>query len=135
METIQRSNVRVVIALIWVLPAMVFGYFSFVHPWRIAEEALSYLGTGPKVVVAMSFQGRLISSSPTDRRTQTYIAFPVSLRTLDAYEVVQEGERVQVVTARFGFLVVALFYSTWIGLSIWYLLFRVRGSASAQSEA
>ncbi len=52
-----RSRGSTFIAFFWVFPLALFSYFSFVKPWPVADQALAHLGTGPKLVVAMSVQG------------------------------------------------------------------------------
>ena len=112
------------VAFFWVLTVTIFVYFSFVKPWPIAKEALAHLGSGPKLVVGMSYQASLSSSSNYTHRTQAYLALPDSLHTLNAYEVVQDGAVVRVDTIPFGLFIFGGLYAAWIGASIWYVLRR-----------
>jgi hypothetical protein len=109
------------VAFLWVLPVTVFAYFSFVKPWPVAEQALENLELGPRLVVALSGQASLSSASSYSYRTQTYLLLPDSLRTLKAYEVIQERTVVRVNTIPFGLIIFGGFYAVWIGTSVWYV--------------
>lgn len=109
-------------AFLWILPISVFAYFSLVAPWPEAEQALAHLGTGPKLVISLSYQRPLFgSASPVVHRSQTYLVFPRSLQTWAAYEAIQSGERIRVNTIGFGLFIFAGVYGLWIGASLWYL--------------
>ncbi len=106
-----RSRSSTFIAFFWVFPLAVFAYFSFVKPWPAADQALAHLGTGPKLVVAMSVQGAY--------QFRAYVVLRPSLSTLDVYEVIQDDRGVRVKAIPFGLLIVASLYCTWIGASLW----------------
>ena len=119
MATTHRTSL---VAFLWVLPAMVFAYLSFIKPWPVAEQALAHLGPGLRLVVGLSYQVSLSPLSNNNYRTQVYLAFPDSRRTLNAYEVIQDGKLVQVETHPFGLVIFGGIYGVWIGTSLWYIL-------------
>ena len=75
---------------LWVLVLSIFAYLSFLNPWSVAAKALANLEAGPRIVIAISYQGAFHPSLGRRHRTQTYLAFPDSFRTFNAYEVIQE---------------------------------------------
>ena len=133
-RAIANSRTTTLVAFLWVLPVSVFAYFSIVKPWPLAEQALAHLGPGPKLVVGMSYQVSLSGASNSRHRTQAYLAFPDSLRTMNAYEVIQDGAEVRVDTIPFGLFIFGSLYGVWIGASIWYVLHRKPRPANAPNE-
>lgn len=125
----DRSLAGVLIACLWVAPVVFFAYFTLFARWQEAEAALRPLGPGPRIVVGVSVQGSASGPTKTAHRSQVYLALPESLRTLNAYVVAQDGDRLHVETIRFGLFVFAGFYLAWIGASLWYLLRRDGGSS------
>lgn len=108
--------------LLWVLVLSTFAYLSFLNPWSVAAKALANLEAGPRIVIAISYQSALQPSLGRGHRTQTYLAFPDSFRTFNAYEVIQEGTGIRVKPISFGLFIFSGFYGLWIGASIWYVL-------------
>ena len=47
-------------------------------------------------------------------RTQVYLVLPDSLRSLNAYQVIQDDRGVRVQTVRFGLLVFVGLYGVWV---------------------
>lgn len=107
-----RSRGSTFIAFFWVFPLALFSYFSFVKPWPVADQALAHLGTGPKLVVAMSVQGAY--------QSRAYVVLRPALSTLDVYEVIQDNRGVRVKALPFGLFLFSAVYFTWIGASLWY---------------
>ena len=122
-NTLQRG----LIGLLWVVPVIFFSYFTIIDRWPAGEQALAHLGIGPRIVVGVSLQRSLGGSSALSNRQQAYIAVPASFRTLDAYDVIQDGTGVHVHPIRFGLFIFGGLYGAWIAGSIWYLFKRGRG--------
>jgi hypothetical protein len=114
-----RSRTQIFVAFLWVPMILALIYFSFINPWQTAQDALAHLEPGPRFVIAL--EGSFSRNPGQEHRVQTYLALPDSLRTLNAYQISQDPERVQVRTVRYGLLVFISFYGTWISGSCWYL--------------
>lgn len=67
-------------------------------------------------------------------RTQVYLVLPDSLRSLNAYQVIQDDRGVRVETVRFGLLVFMGLYGAWVCGSFWYVLGRANRRAHGPSE-
>lgn len=80
------------------------------------------MGARLHIVVGVSVERSLTDTSQVARRTQVYLAWPLSFRTLGAYTVTQDERGVRTDTAPFGFVVYGLLYGAWIGTSVWYLV-------------
>lgn len=107
-----RSRGSTFIAFFWICPIVLFAYFSFAKPWPVADRALAHLGAGPKLVVAVSFQG--------EYQSRAYLVPRPSLSTLDVYEVIQDNKGIRVRVLPFGLFIFGGLYLTWIGASLWY---------------
>lgn len=126
MTVVRRpSRLSSAVAFLWVLPLTFFAYFTVLKPWPVARQALADHGPGPRIVVAMSLQGSVEGPS---RRSQTYLIVPASLRSLAAYEVIQDRGRVRVESRPYGLLAFGGFYLIWVVASIVYLSRRQRRS-------
>jgi len=113
-------RIQMFVAFLWVPALLALIYFSFFSPWQSAQDALSHLEPGPRFVIALE---RSFVSSPEEKyRSETYLSFPDSFRTLNAYEVTLDRGQVKVRPIRFGFLFFICSYSTWIALSLWSLI-------------
>jgi hypothetical protein len=113
-------RIQMFVAFLWVPVFLALIYFSFISPWPTARDALSHLEPGPRVVIALQ---RSFDHSPEkEYRIQTYLAFPDSFHTFNAYEVTLDRGQVQVRPIRFGFLVFICLYGTWIAVSLWCLV-------------
>ncbi len=97
-------RIKLCIAFFWIAPISFFAYLSFVHPWQAALDALATFERGPRIVTAVSYQGGLIDASAPIHRTQVYLVLPDSLRSLNAYQVIQDDRGVRVETVHFGLL-------------------------------
>lgn len=119
-----RTLTQALAGLLWIVPVLFFGYYTLVSPWDAGERALADLGAGPRIVVGVSIQQSVTDPKQPQNRSQAYIALPASLRTLDAYEVVQDATGVRVHPIRFGLFIFGGLYGGWIAGSIWYLVKR-----------
>lgn len=109
-----------VAALLWVVPVAFFGWFSVVDRWREGDAALHEVAPGASVVAGISAQGGIDGSDR--QRSQVYLVFPASLRTLQAYSVTQTGSaQPHVKPIPLGLPIFCGLYSAWIGGSIWYV--------------
>lgn len=112
---------RAAAALLWVVPALFFTWFSVVDRWTEADAALAHLGRGPRIVVGMSTQ-RSGGGSGVETHSRMYLVLPASLRTLQSYSVTQEkGTPAHVQPVPFGLIIFGGFYAVWIGGSLLYL--------------
>lgn len=115
-----------VAALLWVVPVVFFGWFSVADRWREGDAVLREVAPGPSVVVGVSAQGG-VENAAGRQRSQVYLVFPASLRTLAAYSVTQYGSaRPDVRPVPFGLPIFGGLYAGWIGGSIWYVTRRRR---------
>ena len=117
---------RLLVGLLWVVPALFFGYYTVINRWPAGDRALADAGHGPSLVVGVSKQQSLSGESSGDSRSQVYLAWPDSLRTLDAYAVVSDPGGTRVSPIRFGLLIFGGLYGGWIAGSVWYLAKRSR---------
>lgn len=107
-------------ALLWVVPVAFFGWFSAVDRWREGDAALREVAPGVSLVAGISAQGGIDGSAR--QRTQVYLVFPASLRTLAAYSVTQDGSAPpHVKPVPLGLPIFGGLYGAWIGGSIWYV--------------
>ena len=107
-----RSRGSTFIAFLWLVPLVLFAYFSFFRPWPVADQALAHLGAGPKLVVAISAGGGY--------QSRAYLVLRPSLSTLDVHEVIEDDRGIRVRVTPFGLFIVGPLYLTWIGASLWF---------------
>lgn len=113
---------RGLVAALCVVPLLFFSYFTLVDRWEAGDRALGHLAPGPRIVVGVSLQRG--SEGQTEQRSQVYIALPASLRSLDAYGVVQDDRGVRVRPIRFGLVIFVGFYCLWIVVAARFLVGR-----------
>ncbi len=117
---------RLLAALLWVIPVLFFGYYSLIVRWPAGDLALAELGGGPSLVVGVATSRSFSNPEQLDDRSQVYLVWPASLRTLNAYAVSQDARGTRMRPIPFGLLIFGGVYGGWIGGSIWYLLRRSR---------
>lgn len=116
-----RSRTQLLAMFPWVPVLLVLMYLSFISTWQVVQESLANLAPGPSPIIALSMQGRL-SKTGQQQRIQTYLTFPDSLHTFNAYEVNQNHQVVHVRPIRSGLSIFVGLYDVWIFGSILYLL-------------
>jgi len=117
---------RLLVAMLWVVPVLFFGYNTFVNRWVEGDRALAEAGRGSSLVVGVSVNRSLTGDASGDSRSQAYLVWPDSVRTLDAYTVVQDNHGTRESPIRFGLLIFGGLYGGWIAGSVWYLVKRSR---------
>lgn len=108
----------------WLLATAVLFGMNVLAPWASADRALAYLG-GKKIMVSAGLEGSFSEPSQRSRR-QAYLVFPASLKSLAAYEVIEENGLVHVETVPYGLFFVSLIYLTWGLCPLWYWLYLAR---------
>ncbi len=117
---------RLLIGLLWVVPLLYFAYNSLLSRWPEGDVALASAGHGPCMIVGVATQRGQNDDETITGRSQVYLCWPESVRTLDAYAVVQDNHGTRTRALRLGLLMYGGLYGVWIAGSVWYLVKRSR---------
>jgi hypothetical protein len=111
----------------------ILAYFSLIgwgvlHPWAVAQEQLSTVGSGPYIPLSYSYSTKTVGDTTDEERIQSYIVVSQISRSASTFKVREHNSVRSVEVVPFGLLYFVVLLVAYIGGVAWGAYRRLSAS-------